>query len=307
MAVSDRPTDSFRDRLTAFAREIDGVRRGNVEALHRARVASRRLRELLPLLDLDAETTRKLNRQLRRVTKQLGTVREFDVLIGSIDEFARRRRYSAVALARLRYVIGRRRAAVRKHLAYKLPTRKLVRLVIRLARVVRSRKSIDPKRRLKDHGGAKPAWRRTLDARLARRATRVQRAIEVAGALYAAEPLHEVRIALKKLRYATELSQEAGRARLTADVNALKAAQELLGRLHDYEVLIAAGREVQASLSPPAVATWRELKGLAQTIEDDCRHLHARYMRDRRRLVAIADRLGAGQALTSAASRRAAG
>lgn len=306
MAVSDRPTDSFRDRLTAFARELDGVRRGNVEALHRARVASRRLRELLPLLELDRATHRRLNRQLRRVTKQLGTVRELDVLIGSIDEFARRPRYSSVALAKLRHTVGLRRDEARERLASKLPARKLLRLVNRLERAMSGRPSIDPKDRLRGPFSAKQAWLRALDARLARRATRARNAIEMAGALYATEPLHAVRIALKKLRYSAELSKESGRAGLTADVNALKTAQDLLGRLHDYEILVTSARDVQASLALPSVATWRELRRLADVIEDDCRHLHARYMRDRRRLIAIADRLGARRGVTSAGSKRAA-
>src|SRR4029450_5371896 len=64
LADHHRPVDSFRDRIAAFAREIDDVARGDEDALHRARVASRRLRELLPLLELDGETSRKLTRQL---------------------------------------------------------------------------------------------------------------------------------------------------------------------------------------------------------------------------------------------------
>src|SRR5262249_17508857 len=138
--------------------------------------------------------------------------------------------------------------------------------------------------------GRAPSW--ALDARLAHRAAAVRNAIAMAGALYAPEPLHDVRITIKKLRYAAELSHESG-ARLTAGVNGLKAAQELLGRLHDGEVLIAAGRELQASLFPPDLSTWRGLNLLVHAIEDDCRQMHARYMRDRTRLLAIADRLGA--------------
>ena len=285
--------------------ELPGLELGRVEALHRARVASRRLRELLPLLELDSKTTRNLNRKLRRVTRQLGTVRELDVLTGLIDEFDERGRYPSAALMKLREAIGRKRDAARERLAAKLPSAKLQRLADSLARTVKPEK-----REAKD--GTNPRrppraalW--ALDARLAHRAGRVRTAIEIAGALYAPERLHDVRIALKKMRYAAELSVEAGRPRLSADVAVLKAAQHLLGRLHDYDTLVAAGREAQASLVPPDFATWRQLKSLVHGIEDDCRQMHARYMRDRARLIAIADRLAVDQPVAPARVSRAAG
>src|ERR1700674_2322259 len=87
----------FRKRLDAFAHELGRVEEGDVEAVHRTRVASRRLRELLPLLVLDPDLTRKLTRRLRKVTKQLGNVRELDVLVLLIQELAENDRYSATA------------------------------------------------------------------------------------------------------------------------------------------------------------------------------------------------------------------
>lgn len=138
----DSPAPSDRlihDRLVAFARELDGVERLDPIALHRARVASRRLRELMPLLELDRETSQDFSRQLRKVTRQLGAVRELDVLIGSIDEFDRRRRHGTATLTSLRAAVDKRRTSARKRLAAKLPRRKLERLVNRLERTVRFR------------------------------------------------------------------------------------------------------------------------------------------------------------------------
>jgi CHAD domain-containing protein len=307
VAERHRPVDSFHNRLTAFAREIDDVVGGSVDALHRARVASRRLRELLPLLGLDGDSARKLNRQLRKITRQLGDVRELDVLIKLIDELERSRRYSPAALTTLSQVIGRKRDAARERLAAKLPASKLIRLANRLERAVRSRESAGAKVRERDPIHARRAWLFALDARLARRAARLHETIAMAGALYAPEPLHDVRIALKKLRYTAELSLEAGRLRAAGDVATLKASQDLLGRLHDYDVLIAAGRDVQASLVRPELNGWRELTRLVHRIEDECREMHARYMRDRAALLAIATRIGAAHARTSAGSGRAAG
>jgi CHAD domain-containing protein len=118
--------------------------------------------------------------------------------------------------------------------------------------------------------------------------------------------VHEVRIGLKKLRYAVELSAEARRQRPSASIAALKAAQELLGRLHDLEVLIEWGRDLQASSSPPDLAASHALGLLARSVEDRCRQLHARYMSDRPSLIAIANRLGARYSHPAPLRRRAA-
>ena len=58
--VADLPHryDPFRKRLRAFAHALPRLEEGDVGALHRTRVASRRLREWLPLLELDRETAR---------------------------------------------------------------------------------------------------------------------------------------------------------------------------------------------------------------------------------------------------------
>ena len=59
---------------------LPGVEDGDVRAIHRTRVASRRLRELLPVLQLDPDTTAKLIRRLRKVTRQLAHVRSSTLL-----------------------------------------------------------------------------------------------------------------------------------------------------------------------------------------------------------------------------------
>ena len=102
MAVPTARHDLLRRRLERFTRSLPGLVPGDdVRALHAARVASRRLRELLPVLQLDNEVTHKLSRRLRKVTKRLGTVRELDVLTILIDELHESGRHDQAALARL--------------------------------------------------------------------------------------------------------------------------------------------------------------------------------------------------------------
>jgi CHAD domain-containing protein len=281
----------FRKRLAAFTKQLDGIDKGKVEALHHARVASRRLREVLPLLELDRDVTRPLMRRLRKVTKQLGTVRELDALLLLIQELTENSRHSVMALKLLRSQARQARAAAQHRLRKKLPPAKLERLIGKLERISKSFDSdVDDSDR-RDENDQKHAPQ--PGARLARRATAVQRAIEAAGVVYLPEHLHGVRITVKKLRYAAELSAEVTHTPVAADIAVLKRVQDLLGRLHDFDVLIVRAREAQASLSPPDLRTWRELGALVHILEDVCRRLHARWMRDRTKVIAIANRAGA--------------
>ena len=95
------------------------------------------------------------------------------------------------------------------------------------------------------------SWQWVLEARVARRASALAEAIDEAGAVYLSERLHAVRIAVKKLRYALELSVDVAGQKSTPELTQLRRAQEVLGRLHDLQVLIDRMRETQASLTPP--------------------------------------------------------
>ena len=135
-------------------------------------------------------------------------------------------------------------------------------------------------------------WRWAIEARVAKRASRLAAAMTAAGALYLPDRLHTVRIAVKRLRYAVELSTEAAGARGGSDARLLKRGQDVLGRLHDVQTLVDQVRQTQASLAPPNVTVWRELDKLVTSLEDDCRRLHGRYMRIRDDLTALTERRG---------------
>ena len=289
MPVAARRSELLRRQLERFTSTLSGVEQGEVRALHRARVGSRRLRELVPLLQLDGDSARKLGRRLKKVTSRLGAVRELDVLLLLIDELSSARSAHTAALRRLRTVVDKERDAARAHLNAHAPTGDMRRIAGKLDRIVseldRSRR---PRAARDEHG-----WRWAVDARIAHRAARLATAMTRAGAMYLPERLHEVRIALKKLRYAAELAATIDGRAPSAGVRALKRGQDLLGRMHDLQVLIDRARQVQASLSPPNLAVWRELDALVVSLEDECRRLHARYVRARTSFAGVAERLGA--------------
>jgi CHAD domain-containing protein len=293
----------FLKCLDVLVKELPGIERGKIDAVHNARVASRRLREALPLLGLDQATASRLDRDLRRVTRQLGAVRELDALVLLVGELQRDRRYPLAALEQIGAAVASAQTAARAHLANKIPRAKLERLARRLRRAAKHIEAADNRSRQADTHRA-GLW--ALDARLAHRASKVRSAIEAAGAVYIAGRVHSVRIGLKKLRYAAELSADARQQRPGASIASLKTAQEVLGRLHDLEVLIAWGRDLQASSSPSDLAKSGPLALLARIVEDRCRQLHARYMSDRPNLIAIANRFGARRSHLTSLGRRAA-
>ena len=294
MAASTSRHVLLRTRLDRFTRLLPALAQGDVNALHRTRVATRRLRELLPILQLDHDVAYKLGRRLRRVTERLGTVRELDVLLMLIDELHESRRHDRVALNRVRDHVAKEQARAReKLLARKLPVNELERMARKLERIVETLTQADDPQTSHATPPHARGWRWALDARIARRAESLRQAIDDAGAVYLPDRLHAVRIAVKKLRYALEIAAEAEGERTTSDVRALERAQTLLGRLHDLQVLMERVRQVQASLTPPNLAAWRELDAVTTLLENSCRRLHARYMRDRAPLEALSARLAA--------------
>ena len=286
MPVSTTRSELLKKRVDRFTRVLRAVEEGDVRALHQARVTSRRLRELIPMLQLESGTARKLGRRLRKVTTRLGTVRELDVQLLLIDELHVSGRRGSGGLGRVGVTVSKARDQARKRLSAHLPIAEMSRLGRKLSRIAAD---LQESERTSSKSTAR-SWRWAMDARVGSRASRLSAAVADAGALYLPERLHAVRIAVKKLRYGVELSTEAAGERGGADLRVLKRGQELLGRMHDLQVLIDQMRQTQASLAPPNVTVWRDLDALMTSLEDDCRRLHGRYMRMRDALGAVADR-----------------
>jgi CHAD domain-containing protein len=288
MPASTTRSELLKKRVDQFTRVLRAVEKGDVRALHQARVTSRRLRELVPMLQLDRHTARKLGRKLRTVTTRLGTVRELDVLLLLIDELHVSGRPGSRGLARVGVRVSKRRDEARKRLFAHLPVTEMARLARKLDRIVDHLRDLEAS----SSKSAARSWRWAIEARVAGRSSRLLSAMDDAGAMYLPERLHAVRIAVKKLRYGVELAGEAAGAEPGEDLRVLKRGQDLLGRMHDLQALIDRARQTQASLAPPSVTVWRELDTLVGTLEDDCRRLHARYVRLRDALGELAQRRG---------------
>jgi len=273
----------IRQRLRALTRALPAACRGDVESIHQARVATRRVREALPLVASGA-SGRKLERIVRRLTRSLGPVRELDVALLMLDEFAALPDVPRAGVSRLRQVVHderRRLHAEMERAVDRCNVDKLTRKAVAAA-----------KARDKDRGpGAArdPRQCAAAEQRAARRAERLRAAIDAAAGIYLPDRLHEVRIAVKKLRYAMEIARELSGSRATARILTLKRAQDLLGRMHDLEVLIARTRAVQGSTNAPSLRLSADLDRLVRRLENEGRQLHAQYISARPALLAICD------------------
>jgi CHAD domain-containing protein len=281
MSSSRRRYELLHRRLDQFTRLLHAVDDGDVRALHRTRVASRRLREILPVLQLKPDLVDRLSRRLKKVTVQLGAVRELDVHAAVVDELQASGQWDPTVLRRVAAAIAGERAEAHKRFHAKLPTRELEQIARKLKKIGGDLRDTKPSR----------GWQWAVDARVSRRAAMVVTTIDAAGAMYLPERLHHVRIALKKFRYALEVAGEAAGAKPSPDIRALKRHQDTLGRLHDLQVLMGHVREIQPSLAAPDVTMWRKIDALLASLEDECRRLHAKFVRQQSSVRAICDRV----------------
>jgi len=271
-------------RLQAFEHALPDASSGDAVSVHRTRVASRRVREAMPvvLVDLSPKKLKRLTRSFRRVTRALGPIRELDVTLRVLDEAAAAHRTATdiigVVARDLEFERDRRRQELAACLEH-VEANELVSRIEDAAAIGAARDS-----------GARSETRAVLAVRVVRRVRRLEQAVAAAGPLYAPEPLHRVRIATKKLRYAIELAYDLRITRSRQSLRRLERMQETLGRMHDLQVLIGRLAAAQAALPPSASDAIAALSRVAHALDAECRGLHASYLAEREPLLAsVAD------------------
>ena len=269
---------AFVRRVRALERELPGALEHDVDALHRSRVASRRLREILPVLGLGTTGggdpgAGRVRKRVRRVTRALGSVRELDVVIGILGEVEQAHPELAAVIAAARAGVEEDRRLRREEMAAQLQD-------------IQAQTLADDLATLEAFVGQESAADRSasLRRRLERRVDHLDDAIEAAGALYAVDRLHMVRIAVKQLRYTLELIREFGRVPTRRLVTRLRWFQDLLGRQHDLEVVAAYVRRLGSSGKGPFADDVERVLGV---LERETRELHAEYLAGVGRLVDV--------------------
>jgi CHAD domain-containing protein len=273
----------LRQRVAALRRTLGGVQQGDVRAIHQARVATRRLREALPLIP-GGKPGRRLQRASRDLTQGLGPVRELDVALLMLDELEGHAGVPHPAVVCLRRAVRDERRVLHRELVRQLRAVDFERLQRKTLRALE--RHADDRPTAADRQAQVAAARR----RAARRAERLEATIDIAGSIYLSERLHDVRIAVKKLRYALEIVRNLSASHAEARIRTLKRTQDLLGRMHDLEVLIARTRALQAA-TVRDLQLSSDLDQFVRHLETECRQIHGHYITTRRGLLEICNRV----------------
>jgi CHAD domain-containing protein len=217
-----------RKHTNRLLRNADlAMRQGSVDAVHDYRVASRRLREPLTVMQpwVNNSDVRKVLRDLRRVRRICRRVRDLDVLQASLAEGRQATELSADELAHLEGLItGQRLRRMRK------AARRIVRMNVRGL----GKRIVTLANRFVEHVDTSQACERACGLWLTR-ALKLRACAPTAGSAQ----LHRTRLSLKGLRYCTELLDMMGGRDGSPLIAHCTAMQDLLGAWNDD--LVAAG------------------------------------------------------------------
>ncbi|MEO5739470.1 MAG: CHAD domain-containing protein, partial [Vicinamibacterales bacterium] len=229
------PQGLFRTQIHTLRETLPGVLDGVEVSIHDARIATRRIRELLPLLADPKRRTpvEDLGSRFKRMGRSLGRVRDADVRVGLLAELETRMPHAAPALVVLRQQREEERLQLLRKLIKRLERLEAVHMIEMLDGYHLPFGSA-----LAWGGRSTRAWHRNLRYTVHERAAATAAAIEHATGVYFPTRVHAARIAIKKTRYAMEIVHATRSADRAAAIRELKKAQDLLGDLHDRQELV---------------------------------------------------------------------
>ena len=277
MRIVRRPTTLLREQVATLESHLSAVRDGDPEGVHQARVATRRIRELLPLTaeGRGSDTADELADEFRSVGRSLGDVRDADVQIALLRSLETHIPGAAPTLVLLRQRQERRRLALIRGLIKAFERMDIDRLLESVQHgVIRAMR----------HTAS--GWDRRLRLAIADRAAGAREAIVHATGVYFPKRAHKARIAIKKFRYATEIAAATGLWNARETIRELKKGQDLLGRVHDRQELLDYLPAIDDAY--PEGSHRGQLELVAQVVEAEAHELHGRYLSRRQRLLEAA-------------------
>jgi CHAD domain-containing protein len=224
MRHTHSPRSLLQDQLSKLTESLPGIREGLDEAIHDARVALRRIEETFALESVasQGDEPSDASRTIRRVRAALGEARDSDVLQNLLSHLDRRLPPAAPVIATLRHETSRARLTARRRLIKKIEGVDLA--------------GLQPAPAI--YGFATGDWKGKLRMHVGERAADVARSIEHASGVYFPKRAHTARLAIKKLRYALELAHDTGAWHAPRAIRRLRKAQDVLGQVHDRQVLL---------------------------------------------------------------------
>jgi CHAD domain-containing protein len=276
------PSVLFHTQLLHLQRALPVVLHGHPAGIHDARIATRRIRELVPLVadERASETPDDLSRRFKRLGRSLGHVRDADVRVALLASLEQRIPHAAATLVLVRQRREGERLELMRRVIKRLERLDAIRLVAVLVRRTPARASVfqTPARARK--------WRRELRSIVVARAQAAAEAIEHATGVYFPNRTHSARIAIKRLRYASEIVHETVTTDFSAVIRELKKAQDILGDLHDRQDLIDHLATVTSESAHERADDGAQVTLIRQVIEAEAGNLHRRYLDRRSRLEA---------------------
>src|SRR5688572_6165355 len=269
------PVHLVHVHLQTLLGRLPGVLDADIDSVHQARIATRRLREVLPLVERVNPDTSRAAEVAREAGRALGRVRELDVMKGMLDNSFDRAPAAAVAVARARRAVQRKQTDARRSMVKTLESLDLPHLDRLLGLPRRST--------LWPHRADVGSWRSTLRQRIAARAEAMAEAVRHATGVYLPNRSHRARIAVKKLRYAVEAAQDTTLWTPPLLLKHLRRVQSTLGQIHDLQILLDT---VDDLVTDPVARA--ELPSLIDAWQYDLSSRHREYVTRRERLFAIA-------------------
>ena len=269
------PAHLVHVHLQTILERLPGVFDADIDSVHQARIATRRLREVLPLVERVNPDTSRAAEIARDAGRALGRVRELDVMKGMLDNSFDRAPAAAVAVARARRAVQRQQTDARRSMVKTLEGLDLPHLNRLL--------SLPRRFAMWPHRADVGAWRSSLRQRIATRAEDMAEAVRHATGVYLPNRSHGARIAVKKLRYAVEAAQDTTLWRPPLLLKHLRRIQNTLGEIHDLQILID---RIDDLVTDPVARA--ELPSLFDALQDDLASRHREYVARRERLFAIA-------------------
>jgi CHAD domain-containing protein len=231
--------------VEAIFENAPGARSGeNLECLHDMRVASRRLRETLQLFGMFYRPSRlrKTLDQAKKMTRILGLPREMDVNLSLLQEFeGDSDPVVRTTHEHLLETFERKQAKLRKKMHKTLDALNLKSLRAQWINFAQTA-LLAPKPQSMLSGIQREfeseAYLRQTTAILRHKAVPLLAFRSTPLHSQTDENLHRLRIVLKKLRYALEIYDPLHDHRFEKAIQSAKELQEVLGKVHDYSVLI---------------------------------------------------------------------
>jgi CHAD domain-containing protein len=289
---------AIRSRAEAMLKHIPGVREGaDIEAVHDLRVGSRRLAAAMKVFAVcfPGSEYRRLVREVRRVTRRLGALRDLDVLADYYEKLMPELEPAERLAAEYQLAVFQRdRKKSRPPALEALDEVEEDELVPRLERfLVQEGEAfqvgllpVPPWSAAGVKSGSHAPIHPEQSFRLAAPRLLIERLDTLLGFREyvtqpeAVEELHSMRIAAKWLRYTMELFTPAYADELADAIATVKKVQEQLGDLHDSDVrldLLNAGR--RGHLSARGIEALHLLDPVP--VVESLTRLHAREQRTR--------------------------